>query len=345
VLFFHSLLTKHRSIMRSCDVIQGTTYTPLAFLPFPIPVISHFGSTTRGFLDAVPRSIHIKEPRAKKVWYQLRKDKVIKELNLRTHRPLRDVADIEAYVATRADGVIATSKMVKDELLAMGVPEDNVRLVHNAIEDYWFAPAAPGVDTLPPGIAFLGRLGSDPFTLKLKGFDRICDLFLRFPDVPKGLIAMTTNERLVEWMTEHIPNLSLHINVQKERIPQQLDRWKGSVLFVSSRYEGFSLSLIEGMSRGLIPVTYPVGVAPELIENGKNGYLVNSVDEARAVIKDILADNALRLRLSAAAQKSAQPFVASRMAAQMRDFYEEVVAKTRKSGIVPRRKKRAAGKK
>src|SRR6188474_378775 len=49
ILFFHSLLEKNSRIL-SCDLIQGTTYTPIAFLPFAIPVISHFGSTTQGFL-------------------------------------------------------------------------------------------------------------------------------------------------------------------------------------------------------------------------------------------------------------------------------------------------------
>ncbi len=37
------------------DIIQGTTYAPLAFLRFSRPIISHFGSTTFGFLRAAPK--------------------------------------------------------------------------------------------------------------------------------------------------------------------------------------------------------------------------------------------------------------------------------------------------
>src|SRR5690606_11875837 len=101
---------------------QGTTYTPLPFLAYSIPVISHFGSTTKGFLDATPQASKL-EPELKKVWYGLRKIGAIKELNIRTRRPLRDIAEVEEYVALKSAAVIATSLNVKKELLTMGVEE------------------------------------------------------------------------------------------------------------------------------------------------------------------------------------------------------------------------------
>ena len=53
ILFFYSLIKKHEDA-KKYDIIQGTTYTPLAFIGNGMPVISHFGSTTYGFLKAVP---------------------------------------------------------------------------------------------------------------------------------------------------------------------------------------------------------------------------------------------------------------------------------------------------
>jgi hypothetical protein len=55
ILFFYSLLEKRDEILNH-DIIQGTTYTPLAFLRFSKPVVSHFGSTTMGFLKSVPKT-------------------------------------------------------------------------------------------------------------------------------------------------------------------------------------------------------------------------------------------------------------------------------------------------
>src|SRR3989344_825990 len=88
ILFFYSLLERRSEILKY-DLIQGTTYTPLPFLAYPVPVICHFGSTTRGFLNSTPLANQI-EYSTRKTWYSLKKQGAIKELNLKTHRPLRD---------------------------------------------------------------------------------------------------------------------------------------------------------------------------------------------------------------------------------------------------------------
>src|SRR3954462_11608568 len=54
ILFFHSLLEQKKDILKA-DLIQGTTYTPLSFLGFGIPVVCHFGSTALGILTATPQ--------------------------------------------------------------------------------------------------------------------------------------------------------------------------------------------------------------------------------------------------------------------------------------------------
>ena len=112
ILFFHSLLEKRQQILKF-DLIQGTTYTPLPFLAYPIPVIAHFGSTTRGFLKATPRASNIKQDGPRNVWYSLRQAGAIRELNIQTRKPLRDIADVEEYVASKADAVVATSRHCK----------------------------------------------------------------------------------------------------------------------------------------------------------------------------------------------------------------------------------------
>ena len=38
ILFFFSLL-EYRNKVLGCDIIQGTTYTPIAFLSFPTPIV------------------------------------------------------------------------------------------------------------------------------------------------------------------------------------------------------------------------------------------------------------------------------------------------------------------
>ena len=322
ILFFYSLLERRKEILKF-DLIQGTTYTPLPFLAYPVPVVSHFGSTTKGFLDSTPTATKL-ENGGKKIWYKLKKDGVLNELNIKTRRPLRDIADVEQYVASRTKAVIATSEKVRNELLAMGVKEDKIHMIHNAIEDYWLEPSQQEYSNAP-SIVFLGRLGSDAFTLKLKGVDRLIGLFQKFPNVPKFTFCITTNKKLIEWLRMKIPHHTVYSNTRKDKLPDMLCPLRGSIMFIPSRYEGFSLSLIEGMSQGLVPIVYPVGVAPEIIKNGENGYIVSSQAEALEKAELLLANTDLRNKLSMNATETSKLFSSKIIAQKLLKLYSSII--------------------
>src|SRR3989344_3045273 len=281
-------------------------------------------SMMQGFLNATPRADDIGRD-TKNIWYDLRTQGVISELNIKTRRPMRDIAEIEKYVAKRVNGVIATSENVKKELLAMGVAPHKISIIHNAIEDYWFEqPHFPEI-TKNPSLVFLGRLGGDAFTLKLKGFDRLVHYFKQFPKIPKITVCISNNKKILKWMKTSMENHTLYANVKKDSIPSILAPLRGSILFIPSRYEGFSLSLIEGMSQGLIPVIYPVGVAEEIIQNGINGYIVRNQKEAIVATKTILQDDDLRLKLSQAARDTAKNFTSDVLVEKLLLLYKKIL--------------------
>ncbi|OGG61859.1 hypothetical protein A3C87_00475 [Candidatus Kaiserbacteria bacterium RIFCSPHIGHO2_02_FULL_49_34] len=298
ILFFHSLLERKNEILRH-HIIQGTTYTPLPFLSFNTPIVSHFGSTTSGFLTDTPRTSKL-SPSERAIWRELCALHIIPEMELQTFQPLRDIADMEELVATQVTRCIATSEHVRTELVDMGVAPEKIAVIHNAIEDYWFKRDNTPPLT-PPHLVFLGRLGGDVFTLKLKGLDRLIALYRLFPAIPKVTICMTANKKLKEWLHVAFPLHQLHANTRKDLIPNLLTNYYGSILFITSRYEGFSLSLVEGMSQGLVPISYAVGVAPEIIEDGVNGFIVSSIEEAQEKVAFLLAHPNERLAMAHAA--------------------------------------------
>jgi glycosyltransferase involved in cell wall biosynthesis len=321
ILFFYSLLEKRKEILKF-DLIQGTTYTPLPFLAYPIPVVSHFGSTTKGFLDTTPQAKGLEEgPR--EIWYRFKKEGALKELNIKTRKPLRDIAEVEAYVASKSEAVIATSLNIKKELIDMGVKEEKIHLIHNAIEDYWFDNDRPEIIS-NPHIVFLGRMGNDAFNMKLKGVDRLIHVYNNFSDIQKTTISMTTNKNFISWLIKNLQNHSLFINIKKDKIPNIIKKLRGSILFLPSRYEGFSLSLIEGMSQGLVPVTYPIGVAPEIIKDGENGFIINSQAEAIEKIKLLLSNNELRKKCSLGAEKTSTQFSSNFIAQKLINLYKTI---------------------
>ncbi|MFA5250614.1 MAG: glycosyltransferase family 4 protein [Parachlamydiales bacterium] len=323
ILFFYSLLEQSRAILKY-DLIQGTTYTPLAFLALSIPVVSHFGSTSWGFLKAVPLAKDL-EPELRKIWSDLKNSGVISELNLKTRRPLRDIAEIEQLVALKADAVIATSQIVLDDLLSVGVKREKIHLIANAIEDFWF-DRPPGQISGSSCLVFLGRLGVDSFTLKLKGLDRLIDYYRSFPKIPKHTIGAVSNGKLPGWLNNKIPNHQFYPRLSKKRLPDLLKGKAGGILLITSRYEGFSLSLVEGMSQGLIPVAYPVGIAPEIIKNGVNGFLIRSQEEGKKMIDRLLRLSASKRRsLALAAAAAAGLFCSKTVSRRLLEVYRKTV--------------------
>jgi len=322
ILFFYSLLEKRDEILHH-DIIQGTTYTPLAFLRFSKPVVSHFGSTTIGFLRAVPKTGRLKNG-GNDIFIRLKQSGTIRELDIKTRRPLNDIASIEQYAAERTDYIIATSAMVKNDLVGVGIPAEKITIIHNAIEDYWFETLNQNLKSTP-ALVFLGRIGEDPFTLKLKGVDRLIWLFERFPEIKKFSVIMSSNKKLIHWMQNNILNHSIAVNATKDTIPALLKEYAGGIALLTSRYEGFSLSLIETMSQGLVPISFPVGVAPEIIRNGENGFIVQTPEEAEEKINILIKDTALRHRLALAARETSKQFRSDIMIEQTFALYKKIL--------------------
>ena len=54
--------------------------------------------------------------------------------------------------------------------------------------------------------------------------------------------------------------------------------------------EGGPLTLLESMSQGVVPVVTRAGIYPQLIHNGKNGFLINNPKDVAEIIS-ILSKN------------------------------------------------------
>jgi glycosyltransferase involved in cell wall biosynthesis len=101
-----------------------------------------------------------------------------------------------------------------------------------------------------------------------------------------------------------------HLRVKKKEIPKILKNHYGDIFVNPGRYEGFGLSLIEAMSQGLVPVSFPTGVAPEIIRHGRNGFLVNTVGGMIRTVRMLIRKRARRTRIAQEAIKTSKHFKA-----------------------------------
>jgi glycosyltransferase involved in cell wall biosynthesis len=86
-----------------------------------------------------------------------------------------------------------------------------------------------------------------------------------------------------------------------------------SIFALSSRYEGFSLALVEAMAVGLPPVSFACPQGPiEIIDDGVDGILVppENTEALASAICSLIEDPARRAELGAAARRSVHRYSA-----------------------------------
>ncbi len=101
-------------------------------------------------------------------------------------------------------------------------------------------------------------------------------------------------------------------------------------MLLTSRYEGQSLAITEGLSRGVPAVSYDIAYGPgELIEHGVSGYLVPPGDVAglSAALNQILDNEAEAERMSVAGWQWAKAHDAKRAMGLMTDLFHSVLQK------------------
>ncbi|MBT0158891.1 glycosyltransferase family 4 protein [Candidatus Bathyarchaeota archaeon A05DMB-2] len=190
----------------------------------------------------------------------------------------------EESMLKRSNKIIAVSDFTRRELLQYyKVREDKIRVIHNGVDTNKFQPASDkrkakqGLGFNPDGIAILsvGRLYARKglFTL----IESMPAVVRRFPrarfiisgkgqsDEMKKLVAhaqkLGVNDKIV--FTGYYPDRKL------PRLYQAAD-----VFAFSTFYENLPFAVLEALSTGLPVVTTRVGGIPEMIEDGRNGFLV-----------------------------------------------------------------------
>ena len=91
--------------------------------------------------------------------------------------------------------------------------------------------------------------------------------------------------------------------------------------------EHFGMTVAEAMRYGLVPVVFDGGGMPEIVDDGATGYRVAGGAELLERTLDLMADGELRRRLGAAGAESAKRFGLRRFAAEVREIFDEPLAR------------------
>lgn len=238
---------------------------------------------------------------------------------------------IDRFCLKRYDQVICVSQDLYNACRKLNVSPDQLHLIDNAIvaEDYDASPpskqerASVGVHDNRILLGACGRLSEE------KGFDLLIEAvtdLVKNEEQDIGLI-IAGDGHLKPTLQEQINQAGMADRIQLLGFlsdPGQLYR-AIDVFVLSSLREGLPNVVLEAMASGHPVLTTRVNGIPRLVQNQKNGLIVNcgSKKELHSGLRTLLSDQSLRSRLAAAGRKTVeQEFSFQRRMELMVQVYE-----------------------
>ncbi len=249
----------------------------------------------------------------------------LRELNTRREQKLLRLSD--RFV----DRIVVNSKAVRDDLISnFHVPTSKLVLVYNGVDTDVFQG---GVKFQPTGLENASVvIGSVAALREEKQLHLLIEAFTVIRDLRPGvkllLVGGGYDEQRLRSRAEE-----LRVNDDIVWVPAQthVADWMRAIdIFVlPSRSESFPNGLLEAMASGCCPVGSNVGGIPELIEDGKSGFLFASGNATMLAdrLRTLLMDDALRIRLAKAAHDRAHSlFTVDRFVANTTDLYNALLS-------------------
>ncbi len=233
--------------------------------------------------------------------------------------------------------VVAVSEENRRTLVDLyRLPAGKISVVYNGADLGPFLDPTPGalrteLGLTPdqPVILVLGRLAANKGQRYL--VEAAPAILAHFPD---ARFVFAGNPAGRAELDQRIGELSLasHFSLIGFR-PDVVNLLRSSDLFVlPSLAEGFSLSIIEALAAGLPVIATRVGGAAEILEDGRNGFLVPPGDVGaleQAVLRGLSLDAPARDRLRQAALETARRFSFDITAQKMHEIYQGLKARVR----------------
>lgn len=213
--------------------------------------------------------------------------------------PLVDALD--CYGLRHADAVRAlsgyTAELVETE---RGSPPDAAFPTYSDLSVFTARPAEP----LPerPAVLFVGVLE------RYKNVEGLAAAWRQAaPQVPAARLVVVgkgPQSAVIERLGAELPGRVEHVSeLQPEGVAERLD--EATVLVLPSRFEGLGRVVIEAFARGRGVVASRAGGILDLVEDGREGLLVDvdDVEGLVAALVRVLSDRALAERFGAAARE------------------------------------------
>ncbi len=123
------------------------------------------------------------------------------------------------------------------------------------------------------------------------------------------IIGEGVERKIIESLIKKL-DLDYHVKLVGSKNNPELDLWNSNIYVHSSFSEAFGLTIVEAMAAGLPVVTLNGGGNADILENGKNGYILNEQDPQKFadLIVQLWQDKTLYRSISQYAEEYAKRY-------------------------------------
>ncbi|MFH1684432.1 MAG: glycosyltransferase family 4 protein [Candidatus Margulisiibacteriota bacterium] len=284
-------------------------------------------------------------------------------LILTAHNAWKDKLYLDLTCKVAWDKIIAISHYIKRELVAVGVPEAKVPVVHHGIDERNFSSGKckSFIFKDHPFLKKKKKIVFHPARLGIaKGCDITIEAFRIVKDrIPEATLLMSGSGNIIDWgLTQNkdiafFATLIKHLGLQDsvyintyslEKEMPELYRLADVIVYPSSSEEPFGLTMLEAMATAKPIIVTDSGAMPEIIKNDINGYVVpkgNHEALAEKIIK-LLSCGELSAKLGKTGRSQIMQLYTKRIYAEgIQKVYEEAIKEYPKTH---KRKVRTRGK-
>lgn len=220
--------------------------------------------------------------------------------------------------------LVCNSLALRQRLLEIGVPDQQLVCIQNGVDTLRFAPGLPGVAQRPPIILCVARLAQDKEHLTL--FRAFSTVLRSYPDAQLHIVGDGPEEtNLKAWVNSH--NLANNILFFPGTTDVRPYYAKAKLFALTSAREGQPNVILEAMSCGLPVCATAVGGIPALVEHGKTGLLSPRGDSSAFAenCMSLLADSNLAEEMGNRARTAiSQKFAYDTMVHAHEDLFRQI---------------------
>jgi glycosyltransferase involved in cell wall biosynthesis len=174
---------------------------------------------------------------------------------------------IHKHIVKKCNKILALSKKDEEKLILLGIPFNKIEIISLGVDSRKFKPVNKKIEKRLK-ILFVGRLSQK------KGIDLLLNASEQVKDADFLIAGKVDNSQILNEIKKKQENNG---NVKFLGSPSDKNLaliYRKADLFVfPSRADSFGMVNLEAMASGLPIIASNVGAVPELIENGKTGFI------------------------------------------------------------------------